>query len=74
MDNKQGKGMAALRRRKPPPPEELRRMAALRLLEKLEADSLSAADLLRVIALESPETQGGNMPGGDWVLAVEGES
>ena len=73
METKPNKGMAALRRRKPPTPDELRRMAALRLMQKLEGDSLSAADLLRVIAMEAADDRVPGPPGGDWVLAVQEE-
>ncbi len=48
-------------------------MAALRLMQKLEGDSLSAADLLRVIAMEAADDREAGPPGGDWVLAVREE-
>lgn len=73
METKVKKSAAQLRRRKPPSPETLRRMAALRLMQKLEGDSLSAADLLRVIAMEAADDRVPGPPGGDWVLAVREE-
>ena len=48
-------------------------MAALRLMEKLEGDSLSAADLLRVIAMQAADEGAAGPPPGDWVLAVQEE-
>ena len=73
METKVKKSAAQLLRRKPPSPETLRHMAVLRLMEKLEGDSLSAADLLRVIAMQAADEGAAGPPPGDWVLAVQEE-
>lgn len=57
------------RRRKPVTIPELRQLAARRLLERLEQDSLSPGDLLKVVQYaEEGDTQA--LPPGDWLLRL----
>lgn len=57
------------RRRKPVSLQELRQLAARRLLERLEQDSLSPGDLLKVVqCAQQDEAQ--SLPPGDWLLQL----
>lgn len=57
------------RRRKPVSLQELRQLAARRLLERLEQDSLSPGDLLKVVQCASEE-EAQPLPPGDWLLKL----
>lgn len=62
-----------LRGRRTPRYRDLRRMALLRLQERLAEDRLSVAELLKVIAGDVEEGQP-SLPAGDWVLALSGDA
>lgn len=69
MEDKRKQG--APRRRHAPKLAALRRMALLRLQERLEEDRLSAAELLKVIGGKDAGEEAG-LPRGDWVLTLSG--
>ncbi len=61
---------APRRRRRAVEVDRLRALALQQMLDKLESGELSVAELLKVIALESPGPAEDNLPPGDWVLQL----
>ena len=61
---------APRKRRRTVEVDRLRALALQQMLDKLEDGELSVAELLKVIALESPAPAEDNLPPGDWVLQL----